>query len=128
MRNERAPVCLRPQFLGAARRVQQDGIRLLRNHRCRGGWNDMPMRRPVDRVSERRGRKPPAALDKMQIARHAMVYVMCERRERFTNALPIETMPAATSGSGNQSALDLLLQIENSVVALHSEIAADRAG
>src|SRR5205823_14989403 len=120
-------VRLRPKFLSAARRVQQDRIRPLRNHRCGSGWDDMPMRRPIDRVPQRRGGKSPATLDKMQIAGHAMMNVVRERRDRLANALPVESMTITACGTRYQCALHLLLQIQNRVVTLCSEVAAKRA-
>ena len=60
--DQRAPVRLGPQLVGAARRVQQrrrtaaSGV-----PGAAGGYAQVPARRPVDRVAERRAGETPAA-------------------------------------------------------------------
>src|SRR5205085_4581565 len=83
-------------------------------------------RRTVDRVTERSRREASAARNEVQIARHAMVGIVHERRDRLARSRSIKSVAAATCPTRNQRALDLLLQIENRFIALRFDVAAKR--
>src|SRR5437868_671288 len=113
MEDQRLPSFVGPQLFRSTCRVQQNGVRALRNSRRSGRWDDVPAWRALQRVAECGGGQVSAALDEVQIAGHAMMDVMRERGDGLADARPIEAMAAAARDACNQRAFDLFLQIED---------------
>ena len=124
MHDQRPPAFLGPQFFRATCRVQQNGVRPLGN--CRRGrrWNDMPARRAVQRITERGCGQVTAALNEVQVAGHAMMYIMRERGDWLADGSPIETVAASVCRARDQRAFELFLQVEDCGVSVRLDLAA----
>ena len=65
-------------------------------------------------------------MDEVEVARHAMMDVVEERRERLANARAIETVPPSASDARDQRTLQLFLQIEDHAIARGPKVAPER--
>ncbi len=125
-RDQRAPVRLRPQLVGAARRVEEHDVRAIGQ---RAGRRQAARRARSAAVRRRRSRARPrraggSGRSKCWSRVDRVVHVVGERRERLADARAVGAVPRAAREPRDQRALHLLLQIEHRVVARR---AADRA-
>ena len=112
VRDQRAPVRLGPELVGAAGRVHEDRIRRL----GRGGQrrrDQVEARRSVGRVAESRRGELPAAVDQMLRRIDPVRATIGPARRGLADAGAIGAVHRPAREPRHQRALDLLLQIEH---------------
>ena len=128
VRDQRAPVLLRPQLVGAARRVETTSVAVRpASPAAAAGGAKCQARRTVGAIAQRRRGELPAAVDDVLVAvdRHDARRRRASRsargcwRGRGRGARP-------RASRATTRALDLFLQVEHRVVALAAQRAAER--
>ena len=91
-----------------------------------GGRREVPAGRTVDRVAERRCGHCPALVDEVLVAVDRVMHVVEPCRDRLAHVRAVEAVPRPARHARDDGALDLLLQVEDRVVAFAAQRAAKR--
>ena len=121
----RPPVSLRPEFFLLARAVKTHDVGRI-GHGVGGGRGEIEPRRALRLVAQHVARQTPAAKNQM-LARFDTVPVAIEqRRHRLVCAGVIRPVHRPLRKPGDQRALDLLLQVDDRIVAFVHEFVPER--
>ena len=127
--DQRAPVFLGPELLGAAGAGDEGGVAGRRLPLRHGGAQPEVGRRGRRRVAERRRGEAPAALDGVQLAdaRDGDAPAVEQARQRLARAAPGVAGARPARLHRPHRALHQPLQVDHAVVALGAQLGAQRA-